>query len=309
MDRQSLLLVAPEHLEWAAEELPLLQSDEILVRTTSGAISIGAELPQYCGIARHSEPARYPRMTGYESVGTIIACGSAVERLHIGERVVAFYGHRTHGIVPERKAIPVPDDISDALALLTILTCDVTKGIRKIAPAQNEPVQVTGAGAIGLLTIFMLKTSGEYSIDVLEPQAERRVMALRLGARSAKHPDDMAIGSMVYPVGIECSSNNEAFSLLQTRIQQNGRICILSDGNIEPLVLSPDFHSKELSIVSSSDGWDYQEHAKLFFTAIHKQPSHLEQLFNYETTANSLISTFSALANGSISPIKVLVHY
>jgi alcohol dehydrogenase len=309
MDRQSLLLVAPERLEWVAEELPPLQPDEVLVRTTSGAISIGAELPQYRGIARHSEPARYPRMTGYESVGTIIACGSAVERLHIGDRAVAFYGHRTHAIVSEQKAISVPDGISDALALLTILTCDVTKGIRKVDPALDEPVLITGAGAIGLLTIFMLKTSGVQSIDVIEPEIGRRAMALRLGARSVWHPEDTAMRNTGYAVGFECSSNNAAFGLLQSRMRHYGRICILSDGNVEPLILTPDFHTKELSIVGSSDGWDYQEHAQLFFHAVRTYQSHLEQIFDYETTMDNLASTFSKLAHANISPIKVLVHY
>ncbi len=309
MHRHSLLLVAPERLAWVAEELPPLQPDEVLVQTTSGAISIGAELPQFRCKARHSDPAHYPRMTGYESVGTIIACGSAIKHLRIGERVVAFYGHSTHGIVPEQKVISVPDDLSDAIALLAILTCDVTKGIRKVAPAPDEAVLVTGAGAIGLLTIFMLTTLGVQDIDVVEPQEKRRAVALHFGARSAWHPDDVAIRSTSYAVGIECSSNNDAFALLQSRMQHYGRICILSDGNLEPLVLSPDFHSKELSIVGSSDGWDYQEHAKLFFPIVRAKVCKLEQIFEYETLAANLADTFSALAVGTISPIKVLVHY
>src|SRR5215469_2871021 len=104
MQRHSMLLVAPEQLEWVTEELPQLQPNEVLVQTTAGAISIGSELPRYLGTARSAHPASYPQMTGYESIGTIVACGSAVQqRLRIGERVVSFYGHRTHAIVPEAK--------------------------------------------------------------------------------------------------------------------------------------------------------------------------------------------------------------
>src|SRR2546421_11371202 len=107
MQARSLLLTAPRQLEWVTENLPPLQSNEVLIQTSAGAISIGAELPQYCGTARSSEAARYPRMTGYESVGTVIDCGVDVQRLKVGDRIVAFYGHRTHGIVPENKAIVV----------------------------------------------------------------------------------------------------------------------------------------------------------------------------------------------------------
>ena len=92
-------------------------------------------------------------------------------------------------------------------------------------------------------------------------------------------------------------------------MQSEGRICILSDGNIELLTLTPTFHEKELMIVGSSDGWDYQEHAKWFFTLVRESSYNLEDLFDYEMTADKLIETFELLANGAIVPIKVLVHY
>src|SRR5712692_3881616 len=168
MQRRSLLLTAPRRLEWITEDLPALQPGEVLIQSIAGAISIGTELPLYCGTARSSAPVHYPRMTGYESIGTVIACGSAVQRLRIGDRVVAFYGHRTHSIVPEGKAIAVPKEVSDALALLVILTCDVGKGIRKVGPKPGESVLITGAGTIGLLTVFMLKAMGIHAVDVVE---------------------------------------------------------------------------------------------------------------------------------------------
>lgn len=314
MYRHSLLLTAPRHLQWVEEQLSSLQANEVLVQTRAGAISIGAELPQYAGTARRSETGNYPRMTGYESVGTIIALGSAVQNLHEGERVVAFYGHRTHSIVPEHKAIPIPDDIPDSLALLAILTCDVGKGIRKLMPAENERILVTGAGAIGLLTVFMLKAAGMNTIDIIEPNEERCEFARRLGARAALTPQQASERkqSYSYPAGIECSSHNQAFEMLQAAMQKEGRICILSDGNIEPLLLAPSFHEKELHIVGSSDGWNYQEHARWYFEYVREHPkrvSELEALFQYKIPADELVETFHRLAVRAINPIKILVQY
>jgi alcohol dehydrogenase len=248
-------------------------------------------------------------MTGYESVGVVISCGSGVQRFKTGDRVVAFYGHRTHAIISEAKAIAVPHQVSDAVALLSILTCDVSKGIRKVAPTIHETVLLTGAGSIGLLTVFMLKAQGIRTIDVVEPLAKRCEMALQLGARTALTPEEMTRFNEKYVVGLECSSYNNAFQLLQDRMQHDGRICILSDGNIEPLTLAPDFHGKELSIIGSSDGWDYQEHAKWFFGIAQKSAYALEKLFDYQTSANDLIATFELLAKRIIMPIKVLVKY
>jgi len=309
MRRQSLLLTAPRQLEWTSEDLPPLQPHEILIQTNTGAISIGSELPLYFGTARSTGPIRYPRMTGYESAGVVISCGSHVQRFKTGDRVIAFYGHRTHAIISEAKAIAVPDNVSDAVALLSILTCDVSKGIRKVAPTAKESVLVTGAGTIGLLTVFMLKALGMCTIDVVEPLKKRCAMALQLGARMAISPQEIAKSNMMYCAAFECSSHKEAFELLQGKMQRDGRICILSDGNIEPLILSSAFHEKELVIVGSSDGWDYREHAEWFFNLIREHSYNLEDLFDYQTTAANLIATFELLATGKIMPIKVLIQY
>lgn len=309
MRRRSLLLTAPGQLAWITEDLPPLQPDEVLVQTTAGAISIGSELPRYCGTVRSTQSASYPQMTGYESVGTILACGSAVSRLRMGDRVVAFYGHRTHGIVPEVKTISVPEDVSDALALLAILTCDVGKGVRKVDVKPTESVLITGAGVIGLLTTFMLIAQGVHNIDIVEPRAERCALALQIGAHRALSAQEMAIIDNLYTVAFECSSRNAAFALLQSRMQHEGRICILADGNLEPLVLAPAFHEKELKIVGSSDGWNYQEHARWYFEVVRKHTYNLERLFNYRTTMDDLVATFERLANGAVTPTKVFVRY
>jgi alcohol dehydrogenase len=309
MRRQSLLLLAPGQLEWVTEELPPLQLDEVLVQTTAGSISTGSELPRYRGTARRTHPASYPQMTGYESIGVIVAYGSGVQRLHAGDRVVAFYGHRTHAIVPEAKAIAVPAGISDALALLAILTCDVSKGIRKVGIELGESVLITGAGTIGLLTVFVLKAMGVQDIDIVEPRAGRRSLAVQIGARTAMSPPEMEGKSNLYDIGFECSSRNAAFALLQNSMRHEGRVCILADGNLEPLVLAPTFHEKELRIVGSSDGWDYQEHAHWYFDVVRGHSYNLEQIFDYHTTADDLAATFERLATGAITPTKVLVRY
>ena len=108
---RSLLLAGPRRLEWVAEALPAPGPGEVLVETRAGAISVGSELPLYEGMARSAEPPRYPRMTGYESVGIVTACGPGVGAPRVGERVVAFYGHRSAALVPAQKAIPVPDGV------------------------------------------------------------------------------------------------------------------------------------------------------------------------------------------------------
>jgi alcohol dehydrogenase len=305
---RSLLLAAPRQLQWVARELPPLGPHDLLIETRAGAISIGSELPHYRGTSRNSAPATYPRMTGYENVGIVLARGAAVRRVRVGDRVVSFYGHRTHAVVPERKAIVVPPQLDDALALLLILSGDVATGVRKLGPARREPVLVTGAGAIGLLSVFVLTALGAPVVAVVEPRAARRALALQLGAGSAVAPE--AIGSTgAYAGGLECSSSDAAFALLQTRLRHGGRICILADGNIEPLTLAPDFHERELAVGGSSDCPDYHAHARWYFTVARRAAPALAQLFDLHVPADELPDTFERLAAGATEAIKVLVRY
>jgi alcohol dehydrogenase len=169
-------------------------------------------------------------------------------------------------------------------------------------------VLVTGAGAIGLLTVWMLRATGVRSVDVVEPLASRRALARRLGARRTVQADTPDLAD-AYEVAFECSSRQAGFALLQERAAMGGRIGVLADGNYEPLVLTPAFHSKELSIVGSSDGWDYQQHARWYFEQIKDGAPALEALFDAHISADGLATLFAQIAGGEATAVKALVRY
>jgi alcohol dehydrogenase len=302
------MLQAPRRLEWVTQELPPPGEGDVLIGTTAAAVSVGSELPHYLGTARHSTPDEYSRMTGYESVGIVVACGPGVRSLRPGARVFGFYGHRTQAIVPEDRAIPIPTGISNKLALLAILSCDVAKGIRAVQPWIGDPVLVTGAGTIGLLAAWTLRRLGSIQLDVLEPRPERRELASRLGARQVFAPEESQPAGN-YAVGFECSSRNEGFAALQAAMRREGRICVLADGNVEPLTLAPHFHEKELRIVASSDGWEYAAHAAWYFEMVRTHGQTMEDIFDCEVAADELPATFERMATGETRPIKVFVRY
>jgi alcohol dehydrogenase len=309
MRRQSLYVVAPRRAEWIEDDLLPPGPEEVLVATRAGAISIGTEVPHWVGTSRNVVPDAYPLMTGYESLGVVLAQGEGVRDLRVGARVLAFYGHRTAALLPAARAILVPDGVSDEAALLAILSCDAGKGVRAVRPEVTDSALVTGGGAMGLLTVFMLSASGRRRVDVIEPQAERRVLALRLGARRAVAPGDEEGLGESYDVGLECSGYDVAFAELQRRMRHGGRICVLSDGNREPLTLTSHFHASELRIAASSDGWDYHRHAAWYFDILPAYEKALRELFDAEIPADRLPMQFADLVAGASTPIKVLVRY
>lgn len=306
MQRHSLLLTAPRELRWVEEALPALGPDDILVATRTSAISLGTEIPHYRGDSRGSHPDTYPRMTGYENVSIVRECGAEVTYLRPGERVVCTYGHRTHAVIPARRAVPIPDNLPDDLAILTILSGDVAAGIARLGTPPPASVLVTGAGTIGLLALFVLKALGVPVVDVVEPETRRRDLALALGAQRALAPAEVGPPDERYAAGVECSSRAAACTLLQTQLRHGGRMVIVADGNLEPLVLDPLFHARELTVCGTSDCPDYHAHASWYFA--HVAPV-LAQLFDLRIAASDLPATFAQLADGGAQAVKVLVHY
>lgn len=307
MIQQSLILTGKRKAEWQYSEVAELKADEVLIKTIATAVSIGAQLPQYTGSDWSDPKPVYPRKMGYESFGEIIKAGSGVTSLKVGDKVIAFYGHRNLGIVSALQAFPVPEHIGPKTALLAILSCDAAKGVRKLGAAAQDKVVISGMGTMGLLALHYLKTYfGVKKVDVIEPERGRRGLARQFGADTVYLPD--AHPYAVYDGAVECSARNQGFAALQGAVKQDGQICILSDGNREPFTLQPDFFEKELQIVGSSDGRDYRKHAEWFYGMAAETP-YIEGIFDYEIESQQLIGCLEALADRTINPIKIAVLF
>ena len=299
-----LLLYGPHDLRWIEGELKPPGPGEVWLETLAGAVSVGTEFPLYRGDARAVKNPTYPLMTGYESLARVVRVGRAVKNVSLGERVVSTYGHRTAACVSAVNLMRVPKGIPDEIALLAILANDSSKGVAKLRLHRKDAVLITGAGTIGLLALYRLRWLG-FQVDVVEPEPERRELALTLGARNVFLPDEP--NEKLYAAGVECSSAQAGFATLQRHLKIGGQICILADGNLGPLTLTPEFHARELSVIASSDGEDYPGYAKAFFRYWQKTKAPLAKLFTLRVRARDLPETFEQLS--TTAPVKVFVNY
>ncbi len=303
---RSLLLVGPRQLVWSESALPALGPGTVLVQTIAGAVSVGAEVPIYSGSDRTASP-EYPRQMGYESYGEVVATGEGVDSVRMGDKVVAFYGHRNIAVCRQESVISAPSGIDEEMALLTILSCDAAKGVLKLNPDRADRVVVTGLGTMGLLTVHFLRTyMGVQEIHAVEPDEERARIGAQLGVTHCFR--DRPPASHAYDAGFECSGRNAAFGVLQAAMKKGGRLCVLSDGNYDPFVLHPSFFAHELKIVGSSDGWNYRRHAEWFFGEAESAPA-LRMLFQLRIRPHELIPCFEELRTGHLHPLKILVTY
>lgn len=155
-----------------------------------------------------------PRVLGHEMSGTVVAVGPEARSVEVGAAVAVdpnmscgscFYcqealpymctrrvsmigGFAEYLRVPEQTAYPLPPGIPvEYGAIAEPLSC-VLRATERAGLRAGGTVAVVGAGTIGLLVVQLAKRSGAALVAVSEPDAERRALALQLGADLAVDP-------------------------------------------------------------------------------------------------------------------------
>ncbi len=200
----------------AVPEPALREPHDALVRVTSAAIC-GSDLHPYRG---HERGLDRGTILGHEFVGEVVAIGSGVRTVEVGQRVVSpfttscgacFYcrigmtcrcsagelfgwvaaGHGLHGAqaefvrVPlaEGTLVPVPDAVDDAHALLAgdvLATGSFAAELAGLGP--RDVVAVIGCGPVGICAITAAFGRGVARVFALDRDATRLVLAARFGA-------------------------------------------------------------------------------------------------------------------------------
>jgi aryl-alcohol dehydrogenase len=121
--------------------------------------------------------------------------GSTALSAENGDVAGHFFGQSsfaTYSVANERNVIKVRDDAP--LELLGPLGCGVQTGagsvMNVLKAERGESIAIFGAGGVGLSAVMAAVIEGCDPIIVIEPRAERRALALELGAKHALDPTD-----------------------------------------------------------------------------------------------------------------------
>jgi alcohol dehydrogenase len=300
-----LKVTGPKVMSWEKEPLTPPKTGELLVKTTATAVSIASELALFRKYAGNHAPVQ----SGYESVGEVIEKGSGTEYFNIGDKVLSFYGHQSYAALSQDKVIKIPAYISSKTALLNILSCDAAKGVTQMSPSIDDNIIITGAGTMGLLTLFYLKHKYHINnVDIIEPNSTRHSIAKILGARYIYTQVSEKMHAS-YDCGFECADHDQAFNDIQHLVKLDASICVLSDGNLEHFTLYQPFFDKGLHIYKSNDGHNYQTHADWLFSLEANKLKLLDQIFDMTIQKDDLVETFKALDTKTINPVKIFVSY
>jgi D-arabinitol dehydrogenase (NADP+) len=205
-------ILEPHKLETREVALPEAGPGEVRVRVVAAGVC-GTDLHLYGG---HFDPV-FPLVPGHEIAGVVDQVGAGVWSIaegdhvaldpviscgvchhcrrgmrHHCERYQALGVTRAGGfaeyvIAPEGNAYKVGDMDLEVAAFAEPLGC-VAWGIKRLQPAPASKALLFGAGPIGLLLMQALLVSGVAEITVVEPNEERRNLAVQLGAKLALEP-------------------------------------------------------------------------------------------------------------------------
>ena len=173
-------------------------------------------------------PVQYPRVMGHEFIGHVLAVGSGVDNVRVGQKVavepnyscgacpLCREGNRNlclartavgidvdgglaeQARLPARVCWPAPPELSDEQLLLAEPLAVVTRAVGRGDARPGETAAVLGVGTLGLLAVQVLKARGcrvlsvgrtEARLDVARALGAEAVVAASAAARGATPAD------------------------------------------------------------------------------------------------------------------------
>ncbi|MEV5981852.1 zinc-binding dehydrogenase [Streptomyces sp. NPDC052114] len=121
--------------------------------------------------------------------GPSLLTDSAGHTVHHQLGVSAF---SSHAVVAQESVVPIPKDVPFTVA--SMFGCAVLTGagavVNTAAVRPGQSVVVQGLGGVGLSAVLGARAAGAYPIVAVDPVADKRALALRLGATHAYAPDE-----------------------------------------------------------------------------------------------------------------------
>jgi len=215
---KSLSFYGPKDLKVEERDIPVIADNELLVRITYAGVC-GTDNRIYQGTKKI--PA--PRIIGHEFVGEVVGVGRNVKEFALGSRVTVYpmipcgscyacrggrknicvnrttIGYEMDGGFSQYVKIPaiaiesgnvilIPSGLDDKIAAASEPIAAAYHGIGRSQLKAGDTVIIVGAGPIGLFHTQLARLKKPAQIIVIEPQAEKRELAIRCGATHTIDP-------------------------------------------------------------------------------------------------------------------------
>ena len=241
MDCKKIVFTQLNKAELLTEEVPSLASDRVLVDTKVSTISSGTERANitgdpYVSVFATEPNVSFPRYGGYSSAGVVVAVGSDVKSVRPGDRVALSWSkHASRQVIQEENVHLIESDqVSYAAAALSHIATFPMAAIRKCRLEIGESGIVMGLGVLGMLAVQLLHAAGAVPVIAVDPIADRREKAMKMGADYAFDPFAPDFVDRVKEVthgganvAIEVTGNGQALNQVLDCMARFGRVALL----------------------------------------------------------------------------------
>lgn len=266
MKTQALWFAGPRQVELREEEAPPPGSRQARVRALVSAISHGSEMLVYRGqvtpdlaldLPTLAGSFAFPIKFGYACVGQVLDVGTDVDSVAPGDIVFALHPHQQFFTIAAETLLRLPPEIEPPAAVFCANLETALNIVHDAAPRLGETVLIVGQGVVGLLVTALLSRCGAVVIAV-DPLAQRRLLAGRMGAEAAVAPEDLAsvLDLRLADIAIEVSGTPAALQTAIDHLAVEGTVVVASwyGNKAVSLDLGGAFHRKRLSLRSSQVG-------------------------------------------------------
>lgn len=280
MKSRNIIFTKVNTAELLEQSYPTPSDNQVTVKLDVSTISSGTERANITGsktvswATKEQETAIFPRRLGYSSAGIVYEVGRGVTKFKPGDRVALSWStHSEFCTVPETNVHHIDEIPSEEAALFHIATFPLA-AIRKCKLEIGESAIVMGLGILGLIAVKLLKLAGAAPIVAVDPNPEKRELAIKYGADYAFDPFDEGFASEVKSVthgganvGIEVTGIGAGLDGILDCMARFGRVALLGctrDSNFTidyyrkvhgPGVTLVGAHTMARPQGSSSDGW------------------------------------------------------
>lgn len=194
MKTKMILFTKKDTAELTDGDFDAPKINEVTVCLEYSAISSGTERANIQGLRNsynmgENETPHFPICCGYSAAGIVTDIGEDVTDIKKGDRVVVYWGkHKKNITISRNNVIKIPDGVPSEEASMALISTFPLAAIRKTRLEIGESAMVMGLGILGVFAVQELKAAGAMPIIAVDPVAERREFALKMGADFALDP-------------------------------------------------------------------------------------------------------------------------
>ncbi len=284
---QRIVFPQKGQVELQTFDLPVLEPDQLRVRTEFSLMSIGTESiilhQRYAPDTHFARMFSFPQLkTGVQAVGRVEARGIEVSDFNVGDLVYMRAAHGSHQQLTAAEVSPIPATINLKEACWAGLAKTAFRAAWAAQTTLQSDVLIIGAGPVGQLCLRWLAAAGAHSITVVDSATARLAHARRGGGTDVvcssieAYPDKRDYSGEYNPpdVVIDTTGNAIVFPHALRLAAKYGKIILVGDsGYPHKQTLTSDVMTKGLTIQATHDshdrdGWNQRRVDAHFFAQL-----------------------------------------